>query len=354
MINSKVAGLKAGLKILQASGLTSLLRPKFQGIGSIFCLHQVCPGGGLEKGFAPNSKLEITPQFLRNLIELVRRRGYETMSLAALVDCLKTGVAPAKPLAVFTLDDAYKDNLHYAKPVFDALQCPYTIFAASSIADGSYSMWWRVLEEIVVGNDHLKIVFAGQDFDLACRTVEQKSKAYGVLFKFCAGLKQNEQAGHIDALAKSCNIDPKAYCRSAAMNWNELRAISKDPLCTIGSHTEHHFAVAKLDRAQSFAEMRQSKSRLENELGRKVEFLAYPYGDRPAAGDRDFALAEEAGFTASLTTRKGVIWPSDVQNLQSLPRIMISGRYQELGFVDALISGLPTALLNTIAPIRAA
>ena len=354
MINAKVAGLRTGLKILRASGLTAMLRPRLQGIGSIFCLHQVCPGGGHETGFAPNSKLEVTPQFLRGLIALVRDRGYETVSLATLVDHLKNEIVPSRPLAVFTLDDAYRDNLIFAKPVFEELACPYAIFVASAIADGQYTMWWRVLEEVVANTDHLRASIANREFDLPCRSVKEKYKAYRALFEFCAGLDQFVQGGHVDALARAFNIDPKSYCKTAAMNWDELRQIAKDPLCTVGTHTDNHYAVAKLDANQSLNEMQQSKARIEKELGRKVEFLAYPYGDRPAADKRDFALAEKAGFRASLTTRKGVIFPSDRQHLQSLPRIMISGRYQELGLVDALISGLPTALLNKFQPIHEA
>ena len=142
-MNSKAVVFRAGLKILYSTGLTSIFRGKLQGIGTIFCLHHVCPGGGLGTGFEPNSKLEITPEFLRSSIGLVRQRGYETVSLARLVEHLQRGEIPQNPLAVFTLDDAYRDNLLYAKPIFDELQCPYAIFAASSIADGSYTMWWR-------------------------------------------------------------------------------------------------------------------------------------------------------------------------------------------------------------------
>lgn len=352
MLNPKLMALRTALKLLQGSGLTDLLRGRLQGMGSIFCLHHVCPGGGLEEGFAPNSKLEITPEFLRGLIDLVRSRGFETVSLAEMVGRLKSGQADSKPMAVFTLDDGYRDNFVHAKPVFEELNCPYTIFVAPAIADGTCNLWWRSLEQMISSTSHLKFSTAGREFDLRCETVAQKRKAFGMLYWFFALMDEHEQRRCLASLLEGFGVDYKAYCRNVAMGWDELRDMAQSPLCTIGAHTINHFVLKTLDSAEALTEMRDSKSRIERELSRQVEFFAYPYGDERAAGGREFSLAQEAGFVASVTTRKGVIWPGDVQHLQSLPRIMVSGRYQERVLVDALISGLPTALLNTISPVH--
>jgi peptidoglycan/xylan/chitin deacetylase (PgdA/CDA1 family) len=344
--------LRNGLKLLQSSGLANAFRNQLQGIGSIFCLHQVLPGGGQELGFTPNRKLEISPEFLSDLIKLVHRRGFETVALGTLVERLTSGQVGKKPMAVFTLDDGYKDNLVHAKPVFDAHACPYTIFVAPGIADGTCNLWWRTLEQIVARTERIKVSSGEQNFDLVCRSVAEKNKSFNKLFDHFEALDQHEQRRQIDSLATAHSVDPKAYCRDEAMDWDELRQIAKSPLCTIGAHTINHFRVKSLSAEEAFAEMTLSKTRIETELERKVEFFAYPYGDKPAAGPRDFDLAQKAGFVASVTTRKGVVWPDDVVHLQSLPRIMVSGQYQELDMIDALISGLPTALLNKISPIH--
>ena len=354
MFNAKVLALRTGLKVMEGSGLVSLFRQRMQGIGSILCLHRVCPGGGLQDGFAPNSKLEITPEFLRGLIQLVRSRGFETVSMAVMVERLKSGEAGGKPMAVFTLDDGYRDNFEHAKPVFDELNCPYTIYVAPAIADGTCNLWWNTVEQIVALSDQLKFTMAGRDFDLPCRSVAEKNKAFSAIFMHFYFIDQHEQRRLLDTLAAQHKVDPQAYCRGEAMGWDELREIAKDPLCTIGAHTINHYAVAELKADEALSEMQGSRIRIEQEIDRNVAFFAYPYGDAPAAGPRDFELAARAGFTSSVTTRKGVIWPSDVAHMQSLPRIMVSGRYQDLAMVDALISGLPTGLLNKIKPIHSA
>ena len=101
-------------------------------------------------------------------------------------------------------------------------------------------------------------------------------------------------------------------------------------------------------------ELEASRLIIARELGEEIQFNAYPYGDEPNATPRDFKLASEAGYKASLTTRKGPVFAGHGQHLQALPRIMISGRFQELRYVDALISGLPTALLNRFRKVNVA
>ncbi len=329
---------------LHYSGATTLARPLFKGIGVIYCLHHVLPGGGREKGFAPNAKLECEPDFLESLINLTRQRGYETVSLAEAVRRLQSG--DTKPFAVFTLDDGYKDNQQFAQPVFDRLNCPYTIFIAPRVVESTSELWWRLLELVVAKVDRFTSTIGEMTFDLPTKTEAEKWAAWPKLLSAVENLEQFEQRRFIRTLCATHDIDPDAYCCSVAMNWDELRIINKDPLCTIGAHTLNHHSVSKLNETDAKRELEASRLIIARELGEDIQFNAYPYGDEPNAGPRDFTLAAEAGYTASVTTRKGVIFVGHAEHLQALPRIMISGRYQELRYVDALISGLPTALLN--------
>ena len=338
--------LRAGLSALHHTGLSALFKNRLQGWGSVLCLHHVCPAEENNTGFAPNSKLEITPQFLNDLIIKLRRDGFETVSLATAVASLKSGIKPEKPFAVFTLDDGYRDNLIYAKPVFDRLNCPYTIFVTPGFVDGTAAIWWRTLEKMVACHDHLRIVDDGKVFDLKSQTTLQKSNAFDQLFDYVEHLLQDRQRATVRKFASQFDHDWAGEASSAVMNWAELRAISQSPLCTLGAHTNNHLALRHLPGVHSFAEMLQSKQRLEHEIGLPVAYFAYPYGDAVAAGPREFELAAKIGFDASLTTRKGVLFPAHAHHLQALPRIMVSGRFQTLRHVETLMNGLPTAMIN--------
>lgn len=342
---AKAALLRSSLDVLYYSGASRLLRSVFQGMGAIFMLHHVKPGGGLQSGFAPNSILEVTPEFLDQVIRMVKERGYDLLSLKAALDRLDAG-EPAAPFAVFTLDDAYRDNLVHALPVFRRHNCPFTIFASPAIQDGTCELWWRGLEAVIAGSTELKVDIAGEHAVFATVTDAQKSSAWDRIYRPLRNMDQLSQRRWVRQFCEANRVDLEAICRAEAMTWDELRLIASDPLCEIGAHTVHHYAVAKLPEQDARRELVESADRLEAELGRRPRFFAYPYGDAGSAGARDFNLAKEAGYEAAVTTRKGLVYAAHRDHKLALPRLSLNGDYQQLRYVDVLTSGTAFALFN--------
>jgi peptidoglycan/xylan/chitin deacetylase (PgdA/CDA1 family) len=97
-----------------------------------------------------------------------------------------------------------------------------------------------------------------------------------------------------------------------------------------------------------------SRSAIEAALQRPVRHFAYPYGDRSAAGTREFALARAAGFKTAVTTRPGMIFPENAAHLTALPRISLNGNYQDARFLPVLTSGAATAVWNGFRRVDAA
>lgn len=338
--------MRAALAVLHHSGASALLRPLLGGMGAIFMLHHVMPGGGRQTGFAPNYGLEMEPEFLDDVIKLVKRRGMDLVSLDEAVDRIQNPARSRHRFAVFTLDDGYRDNRDFALPVFRAHDCPFTIFVAPAITDGTCELWWRGLEQIIAANARVELALGGESLLLSTATDGEKWRAWKRLYRPLRNMDQHEQRGWIKAACERHGIDLAAYCRNVAMTWDELHAIAREPLCTIGAHTIGHFAVARLSEAEARDELVRSADRIEAELGQRPRYFAYPYGDAASAGPRDFQLAAEAGYRAAVTTRKGVIFGEHAKHLTALPRASLSGKIQELSFVSALIDGLPFALIN--------
>jgi asparagine synthetase B (glutamine-hydrolysing) len=63
---------------------------------------------------------------------------------------------------------------------------------------------------------------------------------------------------------------------------------------TIGAHTITHCNLAQKTERIVHHEMTISRAQIENALRRPVVHLAYPYGDKIAAGVHEFALARSA------------------------------------------------------------
>jgi peptidoglycan/xylan/chitin deacetylase (PgdA/CDA1 family) len=82
------------------------------------------------------------------------------------------------------------------------------------------------------------------------------------------------------------------------MDAQELRELAASPLIEIGSHTNTHVDLSDATAEHAYAEMTSSKLALEELLGRRVRFFAYPKcGYSPACP----AAAERAGYTAAVT-----------------------------------------------------
>jgi peptidoglycan/xylan/chitin deacetylase (PgdA/CDA1 family) len=153
-----------------------------------------------------------------------------------------------------------------------------------------------------------------------------------------------EQRCAIRRLADAAGIDLAEQCREHIMDWDEVRRLAADPLCTIGAHTRSHYAVAKLAPEQALAEMRGGAARLQEQLGRAPSHFAYPYGDPGSAAARDFALAREAGFATAVTARPGLVYRQNADHLTALPRVSLTEAYPAERYADVILSGAPHLL----------
>jgi peptidoglycan/xylan/chitin deacetylase (PgdA/CDA1 family) len=158
----------------------------------------------------------------------------------------------------------------------------------------------------------------------------------------------------IGALCARHGVDEAAICRDLCMSWDELRTFAGDPLVAIGAHTISHCNLAQQSEATAREEMTISRTRIEEGLQRDVLHFAYPYGNRLAAGAREFALAAATGFKIALTTRPGMIFPESADHLTALPRVSLNGNYQERRILPVLTSGAATAMWNGFRRVDAA
>ena len=92
-------------------------------------------------------------------------------------------------------------------------------------------------------------------------------------------------------------VDSEGY-----LSEEELRAISRHPLVTIGAHGlwHRHFNRISLDEARF--ELTESRRLLEETIGKKVDLMAWPYGECNVALEQ---LAGECGYRAAWSVWKG-------------------------------------------------
>ena len=343
--------IRAGLGALYFSGAHYVLRPLFSGVGAIFMLHHVRPSREAE--FAPNRHLEVTPDFLRAMLEHLQSRDIDVVTIDELHQRL-TIRNFSRRFACFTFDDGYRDNRDCALPVMREFNAPFTVFVTSDFADGRGRLWWIALERVIAKAETLEVTIGGTPVQLDTTTAANKQAAFDRLHDWLRALPEFELRREMQALCIRHGIDQAAICGDLCMSWRELKEFAADPLVTIGAHSISHCNLAKQSEEVATFEMRESRARIELALQTDVVHLAYPYGDRMAAGAREFAIARTAGYKTAVTTRPGMIFCESGRHLTALPRVSLNGNYQNERILPVLTSGAATAMWNGFRRIDAA
>lgn len=325
---------------LRATGLHRAVVAR--GLGAILTFHHIRPYGADRLRMMRG--LEITPDFFSVVLETLTDLGFDLVSLDTLSESLAHGGGP-RPFAALTFDDGYLDNLEFAAPLLRAYAVPYTIYVTSGFADGTTRAWWEDLEAAIRRLPQIRIRLGEEVIDLPAATWEQKEAAADLI---SARLRRYPQE---DARQAVSGLLAAAACAGTDhgklfMDWDDLRLLAQDPLCTIGVHTLTHSNLAQIEPAQAIRELEESRRLIEERIGKPAKHLAYPFGHADAAGPREFALARDLGFASAVTTRPGMIFKQHADHMTALPRLSVNGVWQSREALEILLSGLPFAVWN--------
>jgi peptidoglycan/xylan/chitin deacetylase (PgdA/CDA1 family) len=342
---------RAALNTLYFSGVYRVLRPLMGGVGAILMLHHVRPAR--PDRFQPNHLLEVTPKFFERVIRQLRRSRVDLISLDEMHRRVATGDFPRRRFVCVTFDDGYRDNFEFAYPVLKKYEVPFAIYVATSFADRIGELWWLALEAVIAQNQMIGLRIDGQDRWFECRSVQEKRAVFDHIY---AWLRQRPTEAELRQVMRDLTarhqVDMPAFCAELCMRWDELATLAADPLVTIGAHTVNHPILTKVDDKAVCSELEGSRSVIEAALGVRPAHLAYPVGDRSAAGPREFKIASELGFKTAVTTRPGVIFRRHAGHLTALPRISLNGNFQRPRYAKVLISGAATGLWNGFRPLN--
>ena len=346
MIDNKEKLRKLIFKGLMVSRLPQLCKPLLGGQGAILMLHRVTRAPGTRFGF--NENLIIHPDFLDDLIADMKEQGFKFVSLDEAVSRIGAESNDER-FAAITLDDGFRDNLIEALPVFEKHGTPFTVYIAPGLTDGEVEPWWDLVEAAVEHSNSDKLTMATPDGNLSfdCSTDAAKAASFDEICRILSEeLAEEAQVAAVRSLAADAGVNPADYRGQHLMTWDEIRTIAAHPLCTIGAHTVHHYNLKRLTPEKALWEMAESAAILEKALGEKPRHLAYPYGFEKAVGEREATIARDAGFVSAATTRHGMIQKAHAGHLHTLPRISVNGRYQNIDFLNAMLSGVTTPMAN--------
>ncbi len=332
----KYAAIRAAFELLWLSRAPHLFNSLSRSRGVIFTLHRVLPEP--PKEFSPNAILQVRPDFLEYVIERVRALGVDVVTLDEATRRLAEP-KKGKPFVVLTFDDAYKDNLVHALPILQRQEAPFTLFVPTAFVDGVGQLWWQAIEDIIARQDAVAFTENGETEYVDTRTLAEKTDAFNRLYWRLRKLPEPERLKLLAEFTANYNYDLDQQCRDLIMDWEQLRSVADNPLCTIGAHTVHHYELAKLPAEQARNEMLQSADIIEAQFGIRPAHFSYPLGGPLSCGPREYELARELGFKTAVTTRPGGLYPHHLEQLTALPRVSLNGYFQQRRYVDVFASG---------------
>ncbi|WP_104638050.1 polysaccharide deacetylase family protein [Helicobacter bizzozeronii] len=113
------------------------------------------------------------------------------------------------------------------------------------------------------------------------------------------------------------------------LDWEGVKALHAEPLCTIGGHTKSHPKLSQLPTRESVLEqIQKGNAILQTHLEQKIRHFAYPYGRVGTAGLREVEVVQELGLKSAVTTRRGTLYPEHKDFLICLPRVMLEDGFK--------------------------
>lgn len=322
------------IDILKYSNLHKVFKPFYSGIGHVLVFHRVCNNS--ETIFHKN--LQVTPEHLENVLKFFISNKIDIVTLDECYDRITTRSKP-KRFVVFTFDDGYADNLTHALPVFEKYNAPLALFLATGFPDHRIAFWGYSLENLVLKHNKIEINEDGKPDTYNADTPNEKEETY---FKIRQYLKMSNKENAISRLISVFGSDYEQHFDQSTrlmLSWNQLLRLSKHPLVTIGTHTSNHFVLSGLKENEVINEIEESVKVIETKTGKRVRYLAYPFGGKYDAGEREFRIAKRCNMKMAFTTNNGNLFKHHSQQLTSLPRIVLNENWTT-SYLDLYINGL--------------
>ena len=278
--------------------------------------------------------LSVSPDRFEQQLQVLKKR----MKIVSLQELIRTKSLFKNRVAI-TFDDGYIDNYKMAKPILEKYEIPATFFVTSRQDQCECEYWWDILENCILSTEYLPPVFnmdiEGKEFEFSlegetCLTIDifqlhkkwkayvedpptLRAKLYNQLWLMLKVLPFNEQHFYLKKILEWAHA-AEAIIRSdyRTMSAKELKQLANCRLFTIGSHTVHHPSLAQHGADFQKREIIENRKYLEEILGCKIRFLAYPYGNY---NEETLIIARNLDFDAAFTTEERMINTSAIYQL---------------------------------------
>lgn len=228
------------------------------------------------------------------------------LSLGETVDNLKNGKPLPPNPAVVTIDDGYADVYEIAFPLLKKFAFPATLFVVTDFLDRKCWLWTDFMRYVLqtTKSENLRIEFGGgEKIEMKLTDEIDRLELASRVNSKLKRLPNEVKEAKIKEIADGLNVKlPELPSDEfAPVTWQQAREMDANRL-SVESHTVTHPILTNVNQTELDFELRTSKKRLENNLGKTIKHFCYPNGTLNSAVRK---ATENAGYESAVTTAYG-------------------------------------------------
>ncbi len=301
---------------------------------AVVTYHGVFPAGYEIRNPALDGNL-VHADSLRRQLQLLKRRYHvitpEEFLHWSQLQCSELHCSDGKPSLpprsiLLTCDDALQNTLTEMVPILRELGLSCLFFATGASASGSADdtpsmLWYEELYLMLLDASEpitLNLPEAGIEGigPIAPNQIapNQKHSCWWNLVERLSQFNGPSRRGFLDQFRQQLQLSenwrsqflesPARAARFLTLDRAGLRQLAAAGM-SVGAHTLSHPILARASDDLAWQEISESRSVLENALGRTVWAFAYPFGTAATVTRRDLKLAEQAGFRCAFMNTGG-------------------------------------------------
>ena len=285
-------------------------------VGYVWMFHRVAPHDG---ALPVIDELRVSPEYFRQFLVDKKKLG-KFVDMQQFMNVMNGKQKLRKPFHLITFDDGYEDNYTYAYPILKELEIPFVIYVSVDLVSDHQPIWNYplIIERVVRNNDEL-LLGNGQRY--ICISEAEKNSTFLQLKALLFSLPYKQLREQFTTLFADYLTDE--VFPTNTMNWEQIRELANDPLCTIGSHTMSHCRLAMSDMNDLIYELQMSRQILSEQIGKLVDHMSYPYGWITDVSKEAVEVVKQVGYKTAFHSFGGAIRKKD-KDMFHLKRIMVN------------------------------
>jgi peptidoglycan/xylan/chitin deacetylase (PgdA/CDA1 family) len=299
----------------------------------------------------------VTEEAFRSQLRLLKKHYNIISPDEFLLWLRKRGELP-KRAVLLTCDDGLLNHLNIMVPILKDEQLKCLFFVTGSSLENTPTILWYVELYLLLMQAparqepiHLHgIVISGLSADSQQRRIQ-----WLTLVKRLSQVDAERRRNFLQEAAATLGLqsswkmryldDPLLRDRFQVLRLPELKQLAIAGM-TVGAHSLSHPMLADQSAELAHAEIAECRKGLEESLGGQVWAIAYPFGDPASVGDREFRLAQDAGYDCGFVNVGGEF--DAVSSRFRLPRVHVTAE-MSLAVYEAHLSGFHDALRERFA-----